>query len=68
MNISLIDTLVWEDKVVVDLVCNDGEAVAVGDLEDGGEVIGREDGTARVRRVVDDNCDGVLVNLKEGTI
>ena len=38
--------------------------MAVGDLEDGGEVIGREDGAARVRRVVDDNCDRVLVNLE----
>ena len=59
-------TLVGEDEVVVDLVGDDGEAVAVGDLEDGGEVLGGEDGPARVRRVVHDDGHGFIVNLKVG--
>ena len=40
--------------------------MAVGDLEDGGEVIGREDGAARIGGVVHHDGDGVLVNLEEG--
>ena len=36
--------MVGEDKVVVDLVGNDGEAVAVGDLEDGGQVLAKIEG------------------------
>ena len=59
-------TLVGEDEVVVDLVGDDGEAVSVGDLEDGGEVLGSEDGPARVRRVVHHDRHSVLVNLRTG--
>ena len=58
--------MVGEDEVVVDLVGDDGEAVPVGDLEDGGEVLGREDGPARVRRVVHHDRHRVLVNLRAG--
>ena len=58
--------MVGEDKVVVDLVGDDGEAVAVGDLEDGGQMLGREDGPARVRRVVHHDGHCILVNLEGG--
>ena len=56
-------TLVREDEVIVDLVGNDGEAVAVGNLDNGGEVLGGEDGTTGVGGVVHHDGHCVLVNL-----